>query len=219
MDKNNIIRFFFPVKCMFCGDIITNGVLCEKCTTEIEKYKINDKLTEINHSCFKNLDKCISFYYYKDIIRESLLYAKFKSCGRFLNGFIQCMPIDFKLFCKNNNIDFVVSMPAHKSKFYSREYDLPQQMTRLISKTAGVEYNKKVIVKNKITKNQHNLSLSDRKNNLKNAFVVTEQVKGKNILLVDDIISTGYSLEEVAKCFKRSGANTVIAVTFAYNKI
>jgi len=217
MVKDSIVKFFFPQKCIFCGDIVTTDSVCTKCDGKIQHLKIEKHAAEIKHSCFKNLDKCISFYYYKAQIRDGLLYAKYKNCGRFLDGFMPLIPLDAAKFCAENKIDAVISMPAHKSKFYRQEYDLPQEMARIIAKSAGLQYNKNVITKVKKTKNQHDLSFTQRKSNLKGAFKLNAEVKGKNILIIDDIISTGYSLEEVAKCLKKGGAATVIAVAFAYN--
>ena len=91
-------------------------------------------------------------------------------------------------------------------------------MAHQIAKTYNVEYNKDLVTKIKKTKNQHDLSLNERKNNLRGAFAVNGDVNGNNILIIDDIISTGYSMEEVAKTLKKSGAAMVIGITFAYNK-
>lgn len=219
MDKNTFVKFFFPQKCMFCGDIAEDNGICNKCLKKAEHLKIPDQARTINHTCFKNLNKCISFYYYKDEIRDSIIYAKFKNCGRFLDGFLHCIPIDFTQFCADNSIDMIISMPAHKSKFYSQEYDLPQEMARRIAKHSNLQYNKNVILKIKKTKNQHDLSLNERKSNLREAFKLNKYIKGKRILLIDDIVSTGYSLEEAAKCLKKGGAAAVTAVTFAYNRL
>lgn len=219
MDKNSIIRFFLPSKCMFCRDIVAEGRVCGICKTKTEYLKVPDTAKDIKHLCFKKLDKCISFYYYKDIVRDSILYAKYKNCAHFLDGFEEFTGMDFEKLYKENNIDEIISMPAHKSKFYISEYDLPQQMAVRIAKHNGLRYNKNLVLKIKKTKNQHDLSLTERKSNLKGAFKLNGEVKGKNILIIDDIISTGYSLEEVARCIKAGGASMVMAVTFAYNKL
>lgn len=219
MNKDTVVRFFLPQKCMFCGNIVEDNGICNRCLKKTEYLKIPDHARTINHTCFKNLDKCISFYYYKDEIRDSVIYAKFKNCGRFLDGFLQCIPMDFTQFCADNRIDMIISMPAHKSKFYSQEYDLPQEMARRIAKCSNLQYNKNVVTKIKKTKNQHDLSLNERKSNLNGAFKLNENIKDKSILLIDDIVSTGHSLEAVAKCLKKGGAAAVTAVTFAYNKL
>ena len=218
MDKSTVLRFFLPQKCMICGEISPEDNICEGCYTKFRQLKISGYAREIKHNCFKYLDGCLAFYYYRDAVRQGILRAKYKSCGAFIDGFLKYMDLDFAKFCSENCIDTIISVPAHKSKFYNSEYDLPQQMAHCIAKKHKLQYNKSLIVKVKKTKNQHDLSLVQRKNNLKDAFCLKQDVKGKRILIVDDIISTGYTLEEVARCLKKGGAEAVMAVTFAYNK-
>jgi len=219
MDKNTVLNFFFPSRCVFCREIVSPGTVCSACREKVEHLRIPDNLQDINHKALKNADKCVSFYYYEGIVRDGILNAKGKSCESFVNVFLQYISFDFDSFIKDNEIDVMVSMPCHKSKFYVKEFDLPQLMAKKIAKNYPVEYNDNLVKKIKRTKNQHKLNLKQRKDNLKDAFAVCENIRGRNILIVDDIISSGYSLEEVAKTLKKSGANKVFAVTFAYNKI
>lgn len=203
---------------MFCGDVLAVGENCTECRKKAEFYKLPETARNINHSCFKKLDECISFYRYTEMIRDAIIYAKFKNCDAFVREYLSYTAFDFAEFFKNNGIDELVSMPCHKSKFYNREWDLPQEMAGQIAKTYNLEYNKDLVTKIKRTQNQHDLTLAQRKINLRDAFKVNGDVKGKNIVIIDDIISTGYSLEEVAKTLKKNGAAKVIAITFAYNK-
>lgn len=219
MDKNKILNFFFPAKCVFCREFVPMGEICPECREKLEHFRIPQQLRQINSKAFKNLDKCISFYYYEDIVRTGMLNAKNRSCESFVKVFLQYISFDFDTFFKDNGVDTIISMPCHRSKFYNKEFDLPQLMAKAIAKTYNGEYNKDLVKKIKRTKNQHNLKLEQRKSNLKGAFRVCEDVKGKTILVVDDITTSGNSLEEVAKTLKKSGAEKVIAVTFAYNRL
>ena len=219
MDKESVLNLLFPPKCMFCGEITQKGKPCPACVEQAQKLLIPKNARSIQHNCFKKLDECISFYYYTDIVRESLLKAKFVNCSSFVRYFLDFIPENFAEIYKNNNIDMFISMPVHKSKHYDREFVLVNEMASHIAKIYNLQYNKNLVTKIRKTENQHDLPLSKRKDNLKDAFRVNNDIKGKNILVLDDIISTGYSLEEVAKSLKKAGAATVIAVTFAYNKL
>lgn len=219
MDKNMILDFFFPSKCVFCGEIVKRGEVCTNCRTQVEHLAVPLHLQQINSKSFKNLDKCYSCYYYEGIVRKGVIKAKRKSGESFAKVFMQYISFDFSRFIMDNGIDIIISMPCHKSKFYNKEYDLPQLMVQTIAKNCHLEYNKNLVKKIKKTKNQHDLKLKQRKSNLKDAFRVYGDVKGKNILVIDDIVTSGNSLEEIAKTFKKSGAEKVIAVTFAYNRL
>lgn len=217
MIKQRIIDFIFPPKCMFCGEVLAVNEQCSSCKKKAEFYKIPKQNRQINSKNFKKLDSCISFYRYDGMVRDSVICAKFENCGAFIAEFLNYIDLDFAEYIADNGIDSFISMPYHKSKLYNSEYDLPQEMASLIAKTYGLEYNKDLITKVRKTQNQHNLPLDKRKDNLKGAFVLNGDVKGKNILILDDIVSTGCSLEEVAATLKKDGAAKVIAVTFAYN--
>lgn len=218
MDKNRILDFFFPKKCVFCREIVQRGEICTHCRDKVEHFKIPSHLQYINKKEFKNVDLCISFYYYEDIVRQGMINAKNKGCESFLDVFLQYISFDLENFLKDNRIDVMISMPFHKSKFYKREFDLPQLMAGLIAKNYCLEYNKDLAEKVKRTKSQHSLNLKQRKNNLRDAFKVSGDVSGKNVLIIDDIVTSGNSLEEVAKTLKKNGAQKVFAVTFAYNR-
>ncbi len=219
MDKNYILNFLFPNKCVFCREISTAGEICSECFDKVQKLRIPDATRRINEKTFKKLDSCISFYYYEDIVREGLLTAKKQGCDSFVKVFMQYISFDFEKYFRDNDIDVVISMPCHKSKFYGKEFDLPEFMAKAIAKETGIEYNKTLVKKVKRTKNQHKLKLEQRKRNLKDAFGVQGDVTGKNIVIIDDIITSGNSLEEVARTLKNSGAGKVMAVTFAYNRL
>ncbi|MEG1972898.1 MAG: phosphoribosyltransferase family protein [Oscillospiraceae bacterium] len=223
MDKINIeksvIDFFIPPKCMFCQEILVGNKPC-KCYDRVMalQWQEPDRVRKETYKEFKDLDFCISFYNYKDIVRSALIRAKFKSCVDFVDNFLQYIPIDLKEFIVENNIDILVCVPVHKSKFYQKEFDLPQEMTKKIAKLTKTEYNFKLIAKVKKTKNQHDLSIKERKTNLDGAFSVKGDVTGKNILVIDDILTTGHTLDTVAQQFKAAGSGKVIGMTFAYSE-
>ena len=142
MDKNRILDFFFPKKCVFCREIVPRGEICTHCRDKVEHFKIPSHLQYINKKEFKNVDLCISFYYYEDIVRQGMINAKNKGCESFLDVFLQYISFDLENFLKDNRIDVMISMPFHRSKYYKKEFDLPQLMAGLIAKKYCLEYNK-----------------------------------------------------------------------------
>lgn len=216
MDNKFLTELIFPPRCMFCGAVLASGKKCSPCRVKAEHFALSNR--QINLSNFKNLDSCISFYLYDDIVRDGILYAKFRSCSGFIREFLSYTDFDFKKFFEENGTDEIISVPYHRSKLYNTEYDLPQQMAQTIAKNCGVRYNKDLVIKTRKTDNQHNLSLKERRSNLKDAFRLNGDVKGKNIVIIDDIVTTGYSMEEVARTLKKGGAYRVTGIAFAYNK-
>lgn len=223
MNRNRLVKlisnFFIPPKCMFCSEILQDDS-CPRCCLVVKSLQLSEQemIIKETYTKFKSLDFCISFYEYKSIVRAAILKAKFHNCASFIEMFLSYIPIDIEAFARENKIDMIISTPIHSSKLYKQEFDLPQEMAKKIAKATNLEYNYSLIKKIKKTQKQHDLSRTERKTNLNDAFSVKGEVKGKNILIIDDILTTGHTLDEVAKTLKSAGAAKVIGMTFTYNK-
>ena len=86
-----------------------------------------------------------------------------------------------------------------------------------IAKKLNIEYNNKSLKKIKTNKTQSTLSEKERINNVKNAFGVmdAELLKGKKVILFDDILTTGATIDECAKVLKKNGVNDIVVLTLA----
>ena len=87
-------------------------------------------------------------------------------------------------------------------------------MAKIISKRLKLKFQKNVLKKIRQTRPQKGLKAAERKKNLKGAFKVCKNVEGKNILLIDDVITTGSTLLENAKMLYKAGAKRVTVLTF-----
>ncbi len=207
--KNLIV----PKKCPSCGVFINkNEIICTKCNEDIK----NQKIIEINKN-IEFLDKVYASYYYYDRIRDVVLAAKYKTPIDFLEFFNREISDYIKKIIDENEIDFIIASPYHKSKLYKYEYDLPEEMANSIKKIINIPVVKAVEKINK-TKKQQDLKDDERKVNLINAFLVKEDVENKNILLIDDIITTGSTVSQIALILKGAGAKKVVAYSFAIKK-
>lgn len=216
---NAIVKFFIPQKCPYCGDIVCEGKICNDCLSKLKYLQIEEKQRKITKTYKKLdfLDYFMAFYQYESIVKFALHKAKFNNPFFFLRRFLDDIPIDMNSFMLENNIDIIISVPSHKSKLYNREYDLPREMAKKISKNCGIALDKELVKKVKETKKQHKLTREKRKVNLIGVFSVQRQLTGENILIIDDIATTGHTLDELAKELKINGANRVIGVAFAHN--
>lgn len=120
------------------------------------------------------------------------------------------LPIDF--------IDFIIPIPLHKTRLREREFNQAQ----ILSDYIALKFNKKVIPDNlrrsRYTKTQTELEENDRFLNVKDSFVIdkSSDIKGKNILLVDDVLTTAATSSEAAYALKSAGANIVFVLTLAH---
>ena len=119
------------------------------------------------------------------------------------------LPMDF--------IDFIIPVPLYKTRLREREFNQAQILSNYI---AG-EFNKTVLpdslMRSRNTKTQTELERNKRLLNVKNSFSVIKKddIKGKNLLLVDDVLTTAATSSEAAYALKNAGANIVFVLTLA----
>ncbi len=210
-----IKNLVFIPKCKCCGRISREDNLCEECRVKMLKSRI-DRDKRLVDKKFEYADKVYCSYFYRYGARDAVIRAKFKNPASFLNSLLTDISIDIENILRENNIDMVTSVPAHKSKFYRQEFDLSQEMAKRIAKGFDLCYKESGVKKRK-TEKQHNISREARKVNLMDAFAVTEDVKGKNILLIDDVVTTGTTISTYALELKFAGAKSVVAWVYTYN--
>lgn len=108
---------------------------------------------------------------------------------------------------------FLVPIPMTKRKILLRGFN----QTEILAKNLAPEKTMPVLQKIKETKEQAKLNFQERKTNLKNAFIVQERPP-KNIILIDDVITSGNTLKECAQVLKNSSTKKIIALTILYKQ-
>ena len=114
-------------------------------------------------------------------------------------------------------VDLIVPVPLHYTRLIKRRYNQSALLASALGKMTGVEVDCLSVVKHKNTKPQVEFSGRARVQNVKKAFSVKNlsAIKGKRILLVDDVYTTGSTLRECARAIKAAGALSVDGVTIA----
>jgi ComF family protein len=114
-------------------------------------------------------------------------------------------------------LDYIIPVPLHKIRMRQREFN----QAELLSKEVGREFGKPVLtdilIRTKPTRTQTDLAFEERCRNVENSFSVTKPqlISGTNLLLVDDVLTTGATASEAARCLKNSGADKVLLLTLA----
>lgn len=213
-----IFRFLadllFPPRCVFCNGIIPPGTqVCGNC----EKAVLPEgtiRLLQLHSP--DSVVPCAALFPYEDKVRESMLRYKFrgeKHCGRYfaekLSGFVrEAFPgISFSL---------VTWVPLSESGKRKRGYDQAECIARLLARELGVPCLPclKKIGENRV---QHLLRREERAANVRGVYSAAGSTQnGKNVLLVDDIVTTGATLSECAAVLLRSGAKKVICAAAAH---
>ena len=109
--------------------------------------------------------------------------------------------------------DFLVPVPLHWYRLWQRRFNQAAELARALSLLTHKPYGADVLQRTRYTKPQIGLSRGDRKRNMRNAFVVKKKwrnkIKGKHLILIDDVFTTGATMESCVKALRRAGARRV----------
>ncbi|HCC0173681.1 TPA: DNA utilization protein GntX [Cronobacter sakazakii] len=105
--------------------------------------------------------------------------------------------------------DLIISVPLHRTRAWRRGFNQSALIARPLSRWLGIRYAPDVVARIKAAPPQRQLSARQRRSNLKNAFRVELPVAGLHIVIVDDVVTTGSTVAQIARLLKRNGAATV----------
>lgn len=115
--------------------------------------------------------------------------------------------------------DVLVPIPLHRWRFWGRRFNQAGELAKVISRDTGLAVTHEALLRRKATKSQVGLTASERARNLSGAFRVGPEGKvhiaGKRVVLIDDVMTTGATLNSAARVLRRAGATDVDAVVFA----
>lgn len=188
--------FFQNWLCCICKEKnLKSGLICDSCLKNYEResrkflFK-NEFFIHCTGSYDENIKNALLRYKYG---RESYLYKVFARI--------------FKSYMEKNFMDFDVflTVPSHKNTVIKRGFDHMRTIGDEISKTLNIKFSKDNLIKVKDTKPQHFLKADERKTNLSNSFKIinADEFRDKKILILDDMVTTGYTMFEVEKILRK----------------
>ena len=194
--------------CGFCGKLDKNS-LCNKCKIRIQKnalYKIEDYRET---SSF--FDEHLYLFQYDGEIRDAILNFKFNEQTYIYKTFLEFLRNNEKICTQIKKYDIIMPIPISKKRFKQRGYNQSALIARNLAKVLNIDYKENVLVKIKNNKPQSELGQNERGINVKGVYKLKDKknVYQKNILLIDDIFTTGSTANECAKVLKENNANNV----------
>ncbi|MEG0894751.1 MAG: ComF family protein [Oscillospiraceae bacterium] len=204
-----ILHILFPNKCMFCNKVLPYDIdICDECLKDVP---LNKTKVYCNNKYF---DYFFSPFYYKYGVKTAIKDLKFygiKSNSKKLAYYMSLLIMDAP-------IDIIVAVPMYKENERLRGFNQSKLLAKEISKLIGVPYDFSIIKKIKSTKNQHDLSKSERLKNLSGCFKCNNKCENLNVLIVDDVFTTGSTIDCCSLELKKVGAKTIFAITAAYTE-
>ena len=210
-----IDKLIFPTCCLICGKL-TNKILCNECKKELyEKaiFKVED-----NKNKDLYFEKHIYIFQYKDKIRNLILDYKFNDKSYLYKIFSKIIIKNEKICGNLKKYDIIIPVPIHKKRKKQRGYNQSDLVAKEIAhEISNLEYENKIIEKEKNTIPQSSLNKKKRKENVKNVYKIInkEKIENKKIIIFDDIYTTGSTVNACAKILKQNGAKEIIILTIA----
>lgn len=216
--------FFYPPRCPVCDELSdTGGMLCRECTGRVQTVKepvckrcgkplANERL-EYCTDCGKRKHayrQGKAVFVYQGGIRSSMYRFKYAGRREYAAYYAKEAAKLYGDWVKRNQIDVIVPIPMYSRKRRQRGYNQAEVFARALGRELGLPVDTKVVRRVRNTVPQKELNDRERVRNLKNAFqLASDIVKYKCILLVDDIYTTGSTMDEVAEVLLNGGAQCI----------
>lgn len=191
--------------------------LCSKCSKPLD-YSSSTMLCPdcvMDEKCF---EKNISLFSYDGLVKKSIYNYKYHNKPYLYKMFGNML---FEYMVKNNylDFDFITSVPLHASKMRDRGFNQSELLCVFLSKKLNIPYID-MLKRVKKTSKQSEKSKEQRKISLNDAFTIKKSrnintIRSKNILLVDDVYTTGSTVNECSKILLKYGVNKVYSITIA----
>lgn len=202
----------FPPVCAICGEL-NKEYLCEECKNDLNKIS---KVT-IDKYNNRNFSNHIYMFKYKELVREKLLEYKFNNQPYYYKTFAKIFIKNKKMYDILKTYDIIIPVPLNNIRKRQRGYNQTELIAKeLVKSFKNLEY-MNILIKTKNTVPQSTLNKQQRQKNLENAYKLKEntRINNKNILLFDDIYTTGTTANECAKILKTLGKNKISVLSIA----
>lgn len=220
----NIVNLLFPLRCPVCDGIVPagEGNVCRECRRKIRYIseprclkcgcQLYDAAEIFCTACERTqhiFDKGIALYDYQSM-KRSVYRFKYKKRCEYAAFYAQEIYSHLKNEILCMDADAIIPIPLHKSKQVYRGYNQAELIAAHLSRLTGIPLEKNLVKRIRKTVPQKQLDARGRQNNLKKAFnIKTNVVKLNKTILIDDIYTTGSTIDAVAKELKRRGVGTV----------
>lgn len=228
-----ISNIILPPRCGLCGGAVqTNHALCGTCWEQLviinppqcgicaEPLPQNIEDGQICAACIAtppNYDQHLTMFDYHSSVRKLITRYKFYN-GLYLRPLMLQWMLQ-KISPLADDIDMVIPVPLHWRRIIKRTYHHTALLAKPIAKDIGAEYAPNLLKRVKHTPPQVGLTRKRRQKNMIGAFKTPKPnlLKNQTILLIDDVMTTGATIESCSKILRKAGADRVIILTLAKN--
>jgi len=221
-----VADFIYPPLCATCWRNLSRGefYVCMRCWNTFERVVPTETVIQSIEEKFlaeREIDKIDSVFLFEQDprVRAAIHLLKYNGAEKIADRLGICIAkkiVDDEKLSRGN---VVVPVPLHHARRRERGYNQSELISRKIARELNIKHEPGLLERTRQTQTQTMFDAEGRKKNIAGAFAIREyfrdMIPGKNILLIDDVITTGSTVKECAKVLKENGAAEVYAVSAA----
>ena len=223
----DLLDFIFPSHCYLCSQYLSSPekFYCNNCIQNLPALAkpfcpiCKIYITELPaiHFCQTNLEWVYSLWSYHKPVEILVHKIKYEGKTGLARNLGQILAEQIRANNSLNRVDLIVPVPLHHSRHRERGYNQAEIIAQTISPTLNLKMAPDLLIRKKNTKDQTRLTAVERIENVRDAFSVKDEIEieGMTIMLVDDVITTGATLDECARTLQSAGARKIYACTLA----
>ena len=217
----------YPKTCCFCGKV-SEKELCKECAEKVVYITeprckcgkpVRYEEQEYCYDCQKNVhtyEQGRSIWMHKMPVSLSIYQFKYKNRRIYGEFYAKEMFSIYGRLIREWGVEVIIPIPLHRKKKRLRGYNQAEIIARNLGEIMDIPVDCKSVIRNRYTRPQKELNDKERKKNLKQAFSITSQwANYKNVLVIDDIYTTGSTIDTVTKELKSRGARKVYFLTIS----
>ena len=230
-----ILDFIFPPVCLACGKF--GQAICSQCIAQIKIHQglicpfcLQKSVDGQKHSkCGGNIDGLVAVWDYEQTVQKIIKQIKYQGYFATVGELVR---LNITYLSKNRFAKFyqfletkpvLIPIPLHPKRYRHRGFNQAEKIAKAFSRNRQLPMSKKILIRRKYTQPQADLTKQARQKNIQNAFAPSSEILklgekplvGKNIVLIDDVWTTGSTMQECAKVLKSLGAEKIWALTLA----
>lgn len=228
-----LLDIFYPRRCPVCDKAVKpfGSLICETCIKEFEYIRepycmrcgkeLDEEETEYCRDCMSqrhlyNSGRAVFAY---KCMSDSIYRLKYKGRQEYAAYYAECMAKRLGEWIIKRRPDALIPVPIHNAKKRSRGYNQAEALALELGKIMNIPVETKLIKRVRKTVPMKDLSVSDRQNNLKRAFKICQNdVKLNTIVVIDDIYTTGSTIDSMAKVLMEAGIGSVNFITLTIGR-